>query len=88
MWSRLPRLLLLLQPTHLPCPPLFPTPGGWLFDPLNLASDPARYERMRVREIKYGRLAMVAWLGFAAQAAATRQGPAQNLLDALEQLRN
>lgn len=38
---------------------------------------------MRVREIKNGRLAMVAWLGFAAQAAATRQGPAHNLLDAL-----
>ena len=38
---------------------------------------------MRVREIKHGRLAMVAWLGFAAQAAATRQGPVQNLVDAL-----
>ena len=36
-----------------------------------------------VREIKNGRLAMVAWLGFAAQAAATRQGPVQNLVDAL-----
>lgn len=58
-------------------------PGGWLFDPLNLSADAERYERMRVREIKNGRLAMVAWLGFAAQAAVTRQGPAQNLVDSL-----
>jgi light-harvesting complex II chlorophyll a/b binding protein 7 len=58
-------------------------PGGWLFDPLRLAGDPARYEAMRVREIKNGRLAMVAWLGFAAQAAATGRGPLDNLEQAL-----
>lgn len=58
-------------------------PGGWLFDPLNLSADAERYERMRVREIKNGRLAMVAWVGFAAQAAATREGPLGNLTQAL-----
>ncbi|KAI3428160.1 hypothetical protein D9Q98_006543 [Chlorella vulgaris] len=58
-------------------------PGGWVFDPLNLSGDAESYEAMRVREIKNGRLAMVAWLGFAAQAAVTRQGPVQNLLDSL-----
>ena len=42
---------------------------------------------MRVREVKNGRLAMVAWLGFAAQAAATWQGPVQNLVDAWQGLR-
>ncbi len=42
---------------------------------------------MRVREIKNGRLAMVAWLGFAAQAAAGRQGPLQDLQDWLGPLR-
>ncbi|KAL4443662.1 hypothetical protein ABPG75_011399 [Micractinium tetrahymenae] len=62
-------------------------PGGWLFDPLHLSTDAERYERMRVREIKNGRLAMVAWLGFAAQAAATREGPLANLAGALGALR-
>jgi light-harvesting complex II chlorophyll a/b binding protein 7 len=56
-------------------------PGGWLFDPLNLSSDPKTYEEMRVREIKNGRLAMVAWVGFAVQAATTGQGPLENVVD-------
>jgi light-harvesting complex II chlorophyll a/b binding protein 7 len=34
-----------------------------------------------VREIKNGRVAMVALLGFFAQAAVTREGPVRNLLD-------
>ncbi|PNH05071.1 Chlorophyll a-b binding protein 8, chloroplastic [Tetrabaena socialis] len=34
-----------------------------------------------VREVKNGRLAMLAMLGFFAQAAATRAGPVQNMLD-------
>lgn len=63
-------------------------PGGWLFDPLGLSADAQRYEAMRVREIKNGRLAMVAWLGFAAQAAATRDGPVGNLEEALRALRS
>jgi light-harvesting complex II chlorophyll a/b binding protein 7 len=37
----------------------------------------------KVKEIKNGRLAMVAFLGYFAQAAATREGPVQNLRDAL-----
>ena len=39
---------------------------------------------MKVREIKNGRLAMVAFLGFTSQYLATRKGPVDNLLDHLK----
>ncbi len=45
-------------------------PGGPLFDPLGLSEDPIRYERNRVCEVKHARLAMLAWVVFAALAAA------------------
>lgn len=50
-------------------------PGG-SFDPLNLASsgDPNRVMKLREAEIKHGRLAMVAFLGYAVQAGFTGQG--------------
>ena len=57
-------------------------PAGTVwFDPLGLAKEAAAFERLRVQELKNGRLAMVAWVGFAAQAALTRKGPLENALD-------
>ncbi|XP_075516676.1 chlorophyll a-b binding protein 7, chloroplastic isoform X1 [Primulina tabacum] len=70
-----------LEPLGIYLPGDINYPGGILFDPLNLSKDPFAFEDLKVKEIKNGRLAMVAWLGFYAQAAVTGKGPVQNLLD-------
>jgi light-harvesting complex II chlorophyll a/b binding protein 4 len=49
-------------------------PGGY-FDPLGLASDPEKKEKLQLAEIKHARLAMVAFLIFGLQAAFTGKGP-------------
>jgi len=56
-------------------------PGG-AFDPLGLAStgDAERTFKLRTAEIKHGRLAMVAFLGYSAQAAVQGEGVVGSLV--------
>ena len=50
-------------------------PGNFGFDPLNLMpKDPAKADEMRLKELKNGRLAMVALGGMVAGAAVTGHG--------------
>ncbi|XP_024538526.1 chlorophyll a-b binding protein 6, chloroplastic-like [Selaginella moellendorffii] len=54
-------------------------PGG-AFDPLGFSKDPKKFEEFKLKEVKNGRLALLAFLGFCAQAAAyPGTGPLQNL---------
>lgn len=53
-------------------------PGGTWFDPLGFANRPD-FATLKDKEIANGRLAMVAFVGLAVQAAATKEGPIANL---------
>jgi len=53
-------------------------PGG-AFDPLGLSKDSNTLEQNKLKELKNGRLAMLAFVGFVAQHAATGKGPIDGL---------
>jgi hypothetical protein len=55
-------------------------PGGRYFDPFGMADGPL-FAKYKENELANGRLAMTAFVGFAAQHAATGKGPIENLLD-------
>jgi len=63
-------------------------PGGPVFNFLGIGKDKyngglSNLDDLKLKEIKNGRLAMLAMFGYGAQAIMTGQGPYQNLLDHL-----
>merc|ERR1712217_994192 len=56
---------------------------GASFDPLGFSEDPDTLSELQVKEIKNGRLAIVAMLGLYAQALTTGKGPVANWLEHL-----
>lgn len=58
-------------------------PGGQFFNMFNLGKTEAEMYKLKTNEIRNGRLAMLAMLGFGAQAVMTGKGPFQNLLEHL-----
>lgn len=54
-------------------------PGDYNFDPLNFGKDPAAFKQLQLKEVKNGRLAMIAAAGMILQGVSTHQGALQNL---------
>ncbi|XP_060188047.1 photosystem I chlorophyll a/b-binding protein 5, chloroplastic [Lycium barbarum] len=58
-------------------------PGGPILNPLGIAKDIKNAKDWKLKEIKNGRLAMVAMLGIFVQASVTHVGPIDNLIEHL-----
>jgi light-harvesting complex I chlorophyll a/b binding protein 3 len=55
-------------------------PGGQFFNLFNLGKTPADLKVLQTKELKNGRLAMIAVLGYGAQGVLTGEGPWTNLV--------
>eukprot|EP00199_Chlamydomonas_sp_CCMP681_P006859 CAMPEP_0119101548 /NCGR_PEP_ID=MMETSP1180-20130426/582_1 /TAXON_ID=3052 ORGANISM="Chlamydomonas cf sp, Strain CCMP681" /NCGR_SAMPLE_ID=MMETSP1180 /ASSEMBLY_ACC=CAM_ASM_000741 /LENGTH=274 /DNA_ID=CAMNT_0007085689 /DNA_START=56 /DNA_END=880 /DNA_ORIENTATION=- len=58
-------------------------PGGQFFNLFNLGKTEKEMNKLKLNEIKNGRLAMLAMFGYGAQAVITGKGPLENLTDHL-----
>jgi len=58
-------------------------PGGPFFNLFGLGKTPEAIKTLRLKEVKNGRLAMLAMFGYGAQAVITKASPVQNLMDHL-----
>lgn len=58
-------------------------PGGQFFNLFNLGKTEAAMKDLKTKELKNGRLAMLAVFGYGAQAVITAEGPFKNLTDHL-----
>lgn len=58
-------------------------PGGQFFNLFNLGKTPEKMKELQTKELKNGRLAMLAMFGYGAQAVLTSEGPFKNLMDHL-----
>ncbi len=54
--------------------------GGPFFNLFNLGKTEAEMNKLKLNEIKNGRLAMLAMFGYGAQATITSEGPFKNLV--------
>lgn len=57
--------------------------GGQFFNLFNLGKTEAQMKELKTKELKNGRLAMLAVFGYGAQAVITAEGPFKNLTDHL-----
>ena len=58
-------------------------PGGQFFNMFNFGKTESGMNELKLKEVKNGRLAMLAMFGYGAQAVATHEGPFKNLTDHL-----
>jgi len=89
-WAEVRRWMDMKNPGSVNQDPIFPQfgcpdgevgyPGGRWFNPFSMGADPEEMAKLKVREIKNGRVAMVAIVGFSAQTFVTGQGPVANLM--------